>query len=323
MTMIAAVSVTRQTASRLRSTHARSAMRAHARAEVASACRACGEPINAHRTTRRFCHGGACRQRAYRAGRRPIVVPVAHQQRVRLREAALDPRPQMTNVEGSTVERVPFAEAKAIILRYEWLRSMPTGTRACYGLRSPSGELLGVAAFARGPAPESADLCGPEHRDLTICLARGACVHWAPPNAASFLIARACELAAQQFGWRIFFAYADPTAGEIGAVYQACNWLYLGVGVGRRSRSGRWRFFSRREGKWRAERTLRKRRLKLADLRAHPEWVAEHCPDKHRYVWFGGSRLERRELRRALKYPPRPYPKRGRPLRAIGCSPQG
>lgn len=47
-------------------------------------------------------------------------------------------------------------------------------------------------------------------------LARGACVHWAHPHAASHLIAKACKPAHQQFGWSVFFAYADPMAGEIG-----------------------------------------------------------------------------------------------------------
>ena len=46
------------------------------------------------------------------------------------------------------------------------------------------------------------------------------------------MISNACKLAAKEFGWRIFYAYADPTAGEIGTVYQACNWLYLGIGAG-------------------------------------------------------------------------------------------
>ena len=47
-------------------------------------------------------------------------------------------------------------------------------------------------------------------------------------------------------------------------------------------------------------------------LRSHPEWIAEWTPDKGRYVWFEGSEREKRELRRALKYAPQPYPKRGR-----------
>ena len=235
MTVVAAVSVTGRIAARLRSTQARSTRRAYARAQVASACRVCGGQVDARRSTRRYC-AGACRQRAYRADRRPKLVPVAHQRLIREREAARDPRPVMATLDGCTVEQITYAEAKALIVRYEWLRSMPTGTRACYGLRTASGELAGVAVFARGPAPESHDLCGPKHRDLAICLSRGACVHWAHPNAASHLISKACKLAAKEFGWRIFYAYADQTAGEIGTVYQAANWLYLGVGTGRTRR---------------------------------------------------------------------------------------
>jgi hypothetical protein len=286
-------------------------MRAHARAHVASTCRACGDRIEAQRSTRRYC-AGACRQRAYRGGRKPMLAPIAHQRRVRDVEAARDPRPQMATLDGSKVERVSFAAAKAIITRHEWLRSMPATPMACYGLKDPSGELVGVACFDRGPAPESGDICGHEHRKNAVCLARGACVHWAHPHAASFLISRACKLAAAQFGWRIFYAYTDPRAGEIGVVYQAANWLYLGVGVGRSGGKGRWRFFSRREGKWRSERNLRKRRLTPAELRAHPEWIADWAHDKGRYVWFEGDRREKRDLAQKLKYAPQPYPKRKR-----------
>jgi hypothetical protein len=106
-----------------------------------------------------------------------MLAPIAHQRRIREREAANDPHPTMATLEGCTVEQIPFAEAKAIVSQYEWLRTMPTVTRACHGLRTPEGELAGVAVFAAGPAPESGALCGPEHRDRTICLARGGCVH--------------------------------------------------------------------------------------------------------------------------------------------------
>jgi hypothetical protein len=51
-------------------------------------------------------------------------------------------------------------------------------------------------------------------------------VHWAHPHAASRLIAHAVKFAAADFGWRVFLAYADMAAGEVGTVYQACNWLY-------------------------------------------------------------------------------------------------
>jgi hypothetical protein len=113
----ATVRVTGREAARRRFSEARSAMRTHARAEVASACRACGEPTNALRSTRRFC-SSPCRQRAYRTGRRPMLAPLAHQRRIREREAALDPRPIMASLEGCAVVEVPFAEAKALIVRY-------------------------------------------------------------------------------------------------------------------------------------------------------------------------------------------------------------
>jgi hypothetical protein len=137
----AAASVTPQTAARTRFSLARSATRARARTVIASACRACGDGIvDVQRSTRRFC-SGACRQRAYRAGRRPLLVPVAHQRRIRDIEAARDPRPVMTSLEGCAVEQIPHAEAKALITRYEWLGSMPIAPRVCCGLRTPSGEL--------------------------------------------------------------------------------------------------------------------------------------------------------------------------------------
>ena len=234
--------------------------------------------------------------------------PVAHQRRIRDREAALDPRPIMGSLEGCAVAQIPFAEAKALITRYEWLGSMPPGARACYGLKDPDGELVGVVVFGPPPSPESRDLCGPQHRELTICLARGACVHWAHPHAASFMISRACKLAAAEFGWRVFYAYADPMAGEIGTVYQACNWRYLGVGADRGK--GRWRFFNRRDLRWRSDRMLSRRKLKVAEVRAHPDWIAEWTPDKGRYAWFEGTRREKRTLKRALKYAPQAYPKR-------------
>jgi hypothetical protein len=136
----------------------------------------------------------------------PLVAPIAYQRRIRDAEAARDPRPIMDSLEGCTVEKISFAEAKAITTRYEWLGTMPASPKACYGLKTRGGELIGVAAFGLGPAPESHDLCGQKRRADAICLARGACVHWAHPNAASFLISRACKLAAEQHGWRIFYA---------------------------------------------------------------------------------------------------------------------
>ena len=76
-----------------------------------------------------------------------LFVPIAHQRRVREAEAARDPRPTMATLDGSMSE-VTFAEAKAVIVRYEWLEHHARHARACYELRAPEGEL---AASQRSP----------------------------------------------------------------------------------------------------------------------------------------------------------------------------
>jgi hypothetical protein len=225
-------------------------------------------------------------------------------------EAKRDPRPVMTTLDGSRVERIAYAEAKALILRYEWLKRMPALTLACYGLRTPDGELAGAVCFGPGPGTLSADLCGAAWRGKAIALLRGACAHWAHPHAASFLISRACRQAHRDFGWKLFYAYADSAAGEVGVVYQACSWLYLGAGAGRRNAQGRWRFFDRHRRTWLSDRSLRRRGFSETHARSDPRWIVQRVGNKGRYVWFAGDRRERREALKALRYPVLAYPKR-------------
>ena len=112
-------------------------------------------------------------------------------------------REQIPSLAGCSVGSIPNADAKWLILRYEWLGTMPRRAYS-YGLKSASGALLGVAVFGFTISPESRDVCGKDNRHLAICLERGACVPDAPANAASFLISRAVKLAAADHGFRIF-----------------------------------------------------------------------------------------------------------------------
>src|SRR5580692_9420371 len=150
-----------------------------------------------------------------------------YQRHIRELYGASESREQIRSLDGARVERVTTEEAKSIILKYEWLQSMASGTSACYGLKL-GDELLGVSCFTRMAGKQARSICGAEHKDRAVSLARGACVPHAPKNAASYLIRNACRLAYQDFGWEIFFAYSDPDAGEIGTVYQAANWRYIG-----------------------------------------------------------------------------------------------
>jgi hypothetical protein len=211
-------------------------------------------------------------------------------------------RLQISNLTGGTVEAVSRADAESIVLKYEWLGTVGQGASAFYGLKM-SGELLGVACFGVGGSREARNICGPECISSAVCLMRGACVPWAPRNAASFLIRNACRQAHKDFGWKIFFAYSDPDAGEIGTVYQAANWFYLGQGVGRRAGQVHLNWIAP-DGTITSSNAVHKLNKSKRDM-----FAAGYKPiaamSKRKYVWF-----EDRSLRSLCRYPFLTYPKR-------------
>ena len=152
---------------------------------------------------------------------------IAHQRIIREREGRIDLRSAPASLRGYTVDEITHDDALEIILQYEWLGTLGHCT-IFMGLKAPDGELQGVACFGYGPpSPIRKQRIG----EPALCLERGACVHYAPKNAASFLISRACKLIYKYTGVARFFAYCDPEAGEYGGIYQACGWVYLGQGL--------------------------------------------------------------------------------------------
>jgi len=159
----------------------------------------------------------------------------AWQRQIRDKMAKKEPR-EIATLDGAEVREITYAEAASVILKYEWLGNMGTTGKA-YGLFIKE-ELAGVVCFGRTNGTNVvSSVAGEKWKDNVIILCRGACVHWAPPHAASFLINKACNSMAQPEGWidsegntrppaNIVVAYSDSDAGEIGTVYQASNWLY-------------------------------------------------------------------------------------------------
>ncbi len=164
----------------------------------------------------------------------------AWQRKIREKEAQKNPRP-VVGLENATVVEIAYEKAKELILKYEWLGNMGATERS-FGLIL-DGELAGVCCFGRTAGTETAkSVCGEKWAQYVVTLCRGACVHWAHPHAASHLISTACRQMANSSRTTksgrvvppayIFVAYSDPDAGEIGTVYQACNWLYCGTTSG-------------------------------------------------------------------------------------------
>ena len=271
------------------------------------------------------------------------LYPKAHQRIIRDREAQIpDPlidekRALARSLQNAVVREIGRSEAEQIILRYEWLGNMGT-TDFQFGLYF--GEhLAGVVCFGRTAGTKTAkSVCGKEYAHQVKVLNRGACVHWAHPHSASFLITHACRLMSWK-GYHIFVAYSDPSAGEIGTVYQACNWTYCGT-TGRPSgfvwtgkpitQDPTWGTF--KDGKVHDERNIQHAvrcrqfsgrkasayQLKCTRHEKHQQMIDEgflfvKSQPKGRYVNFVGDRETVTTLRTALQWEVLPYPKRSTP----------
>jgi hypothetical protein len=171
---------------------------------------------------------------------------------------------------------VTTATAASIIERYEWLGRMPAVVRYCFGIFF--GDACGgVVTYSN----EYAENLGVWDRyDFTgrlICLSRGAVTHWAPPNTASRLIRRSMALLPPRY--EVVTATVDERAGEIGTIYQACGFDFIGkMDSSRDSIVNRWDHALPRE------------------------------PVKARYFAFRGS--YQRDRRDAIAHLIQPYPRR-------------
>ena len=232
---------------------------------------------------------------------------VAHQRRIRDAMMADDPAEVAASLTGYTVGFLDRSIAAPFIKQHEWLGNVGKAT-LFVGLFSPARGLQGVVCFGHGPTGKIRDIIGYP----AFCLERGACNHRAPRNAASFLFAEACKLVHRTTKVAIFFAYADPQAGEYGAVYQAAGWAYLGQGLhGGRYRTHRHAVLAPERNpddpaKWQTSRALRRhgRHLTFAEA-LDAGWLIETRAAKHVYATHVGR--DRKTWRKSL--PVLPYPK--------------
>jgi hypothetical protein len=217
------------------------------------------------------------------------------------------------------VEQISRADAVPIVTKYEWLGD--TKGTLFVGLLSPLRDLQGVACFGWGPGggKEKSNGKWGTIRDIiggpALCLERGACVHYAPPNAASFLITHACQLIHRVNKIGIFFAYGDPSAGEYGAVYQAANWCYIGQGITNgKKRELRYSVLAPGDdpnvpSNWKTTRALRTATRHLSFKQAEAEgWTIAKRPAKHVYATCIGKDRRGWRKRFAGKAYPSPRP---------------
>ena len=155
------------------------------------------------------------------------------------------------------------------IHRHEWLGNLSQYTTHWYG--AYHGKILAGALLFNMPNAFS-KLLGEDTPNLERLISRGACVSWSPKNLASAFIMSSIKDMAQTTQYRLFTAYSDPMAKELGTIYQACNFYYLGQTSGAATRH-----INPYTGKYVSDRFFRsrsayKRYAKELGIRWRPDW---------------------------------------------------
>ena len=115
------------------------------------------------------------------------------------------------------------------IERHEWLGTIPQYTTH-YFTAKLDYRLAGVILMS---VPNAfSKLLGEDTDKLERLISRGACISWSPKNLASSFLMWCIKWMVNNTPYRLFTAYSDPTARELGTIYQACNFYYLGQNAG-------------------------------------------------------------------------------------------
>lgn len=214
------------------------------------------------------------------------------------------------DLKKAIVKSVPKKMAERIILEYEWLGTMANTTHH-YGIFFDN-VCGGVVCFGRAC---TANFNVPIEFGLTVkevyTLARGACVHWSPKGSASKLIATALKLLKRDDpNVKVVIAYSDVNAGEIGTVYQATNWYYIGkskrVTVNYYNEKLNRRFDERMLHEFKKEWGVSRGEVKKRLLKEG--WKIEPKAIKHKYIFILGTHKEKKEILKKVTI--LPYPKR-------------
>ena len=156
--------------------------------------------------------------------------------------------------------------------------------------------MVGVCTYGIPASPSlTMGLCGKQYKDMVVELNRLCLVEGHDKNLASYFVSQTLRMLPSP---SIVVSYADTSMGHVGYVYQATNFLYTGL--------------SAKRTEWR-ELGLNTHSRTVVGHYSHEERVNNpdrfaqvDRPQKHRYVYFLGTRKEKKELTNALKYPTYP-----------------
>ena len=151
-----------------------------------------------------------------------------------------------TALQSFRVCPLPIGVAKALLVRMHYLHSLPGGTCLAFGT-FVGNRLLGALTWGVGPT-NAHRLVEGATRDDCLTLTRLWLSDELPRNSESRTLGVAVRALRRHTSVKFIISYADPSQGHVGTIYQASNWLYIGLskatplydigdGIARHSRS--------------------------------------------------------------------------------------
>ena len=160
--------------------------------------------------------------------------------------------------------------------------------------------LVGVVTYGIPASPSLCmGICGKEYSDKVLELNR-VCLLDNSKNQASFLVANSIKLLPKP---SIVVSYADSAQGHVGYVYQATNFIYTGLSANRVD----WtvKGLEHKHSKTISDgMTLKSIKEKYGD-----DFYYAERSRKHRYIYFHGTKNDKKIMRSLLKYGQEKYPK--------------
>jgi hypothetical protein len=219
------------------------------------------------------------------------------------------------DIKKSKVQQIEYKQAKEVIEQYEWLGCMPAMVKYCFGIFFENN-LGGVVVYSHEYSENLGHWDKFNYVGKMILLSRGACVHWAHPHSASKLITSSMKMLPKKY--KVVTATVDELAGEIGTIYQACNFHYIGSmrenNPNIKNSKGN-RFGVLINGKLYGARSIRQKIGSQRKAEILSKWPdAKFIPQKSkkRYFYFLGSKREKKYYKKQIEQYIKPYPKRSK-----------
>jgi len=190
------------------------------------------------------------------------------------------------------VKSIDYQDCKEWFLKKHYAKRIPS-ISFCFGLYSD--KLEGVCSFGSPPSRALCiGVCGLENSQKVYELNRLVVNEGLPKNILSYFVGQCLKLLPSDL---IIVSYADTSQNHNGYIYQATNWIYTGLSAKRTER------FDIDNPNKHSKSVTDKKGVDYQTL------AIRDRPQKHRYIYFIGSKTQKQKLRKALRYEIQPYPK--------------